>query len=328
MKKKFFLYGDWQSNAGPMNVNRSWIENSDGSMDYTKARNKYARKLEKRWKCLKYNTIVFSAGASIPEMRMAKFLGKRVVYIMHGCAQYENVINKLGLTDEQLSREKQALDISDLIVAVSERYAEWANAHFPQYANKIQFVNNGLDISPSFTSHPKNNTGKYSVAVSGGNRPIKCNVEVCKAVEKLNSRGMDIDVYAFGLYHDNGEKIYDYPFVSRMGQMNKETYYKKLKTIDLMVVNSEIEPFGLVVGDAINCGTSLLMSQHVGAMGIFRNLQDTDVIADNHNVEEIATKIETLLKSGNAERLYKSIDRERCSSRQAFFNLKKICINE
>lgn len=326
--KRFFLYGDWQANAGPMNVNRSWIEHSDGSMDYTKCENRCVRKLEKIWKCLRYKTIVFSGGISLLELRMSKCLGKRIVYVMHGCSQYENVINKLGLTDKQLQSELVMLDMADTIIAVSEKYAEWVKGQFPQYAAKVKSVNNGLEISKTFYEHAAHADGHYTIAVSGGNRPIKRNLAVCQAVERLNDEGWDIKVCAFGLFHENGEKIFGYPFVERMGQMDKATYYKKLKSVDLMVVNSEIEPFGLVVGDALNCGCSLLMSKNVGAASIFRNLQNVDVIEDNHDVEEIATKMEGLLKYGNAERLFNSVDSDKCSGRQAFLNLKKICIDE
>lgn len=164
--------------------------------------------------------------------------------------------------------------------------------------------------------------------MSGGNRPIKNNLSVCKAVERLIGEGMDITVLAFGLRHDNGEPIFDYPFVQQMGQMNKGEYYSKLYNVDLYVITSETEPFGLVVGDALNCGCSLLLSKQVGALSIFSHTEDEDVLQDHLNTEELAQKIRYLLLHGNGERLFNAVDKEMCSARQAYLNLKQICLNE
>lgn len=326
--KKFYLYGDTNMNAGPCNVNRSWIENSDGSMDYPKSKGRIARRIEKLWGCITHSVIVFSGGTKKLELHLAKMLGKRIVYIMHGCNRYENTINKLGMTERDLKLEYDVLSMADIIVAVSEMYAEWAKREFPEFANKVTFVNNGLEISKKFFEHTPHTEKKYSIAVSGGNRPIKCNLEVCKAIEKLQGDSMNIEMKAFGRFHDNGEPILKYHFVKPMGQMNKEDYYEELKSTDLYVIASDTESFGLVVGDAINCGCSLLLSKYVGAASIFKGLTSEDVLNDNHNTDEIALKIRNLLLHGNAQRLYDAIDIEKCSGKQAFINLKNICLDE
>ena len=110
--------------------------------------------------------------------------------------------------------------------------------------------------------------------------------------------------------------------------MDKDTYYNKLKQIDLMVINSEVESFGLVVGDALNCGCSLLLAKNVGAISIFKDIRAEDVVLDNRNIHELAQKIAYLLENSNIQRLFNSVDRQKCSCKQAFLNLKKNCINE
>ena len=109
-----------------------------------------------------------------------------------------------------------------------------------------------------------------------------------------------------------------------MGQMSKNEYYKQLEESDLLCVNSDLESFGLVVCDALNCGSSLLMSKNVGATCIFNDLQDDDLINDNRNIIEIASKIENLLHKSNSKRLYYSIDQEKYSEKQSFLRLKQI----
>ena len=328
MKKKFFLYGDPFPNAGPMNVNRSLVENADECMVSVKAHNKYLRRLEKIWQCVVNHTIVVSGGIGAFDLIVAKLLRKRIVYMMHGCGEYENEINKLNTPQKYLKQESDVREAASIIVAVSENYAEWVRRRFPQYADKVTFVNNGLEISKDFCEHQTHKDGTYSIAVSGGNRPIKCNIEVCKAVEKLVAGGMNIELKAFGRIHENGEPILRYPFVKRMGQMSRDKYYAELRKTDLYVIASDTEPFGLVVGDGINCGCAMLMSKNVGAISIFDKLTSDDLLNDNHDTDEIALKIKLLLLHSNAKRLFEAVDAEKCSGKQAYLNLKRICLDE
>lgn len=183
--KRFFLKGDYMLNAGPQNVNRTLVENADESMDYIKSKSFLPHLLEKFWKILRYHTIVFSGGASRKELLIAKILKKRIIFIMHGCARYENIINKLNLLPKETQLEYDTLQYATKIVAVSENYSNWVRKEYPEFAEKVTFVNNGLDIHKSFYEHKIHNDNKYSIAISGGNRPIKCNMEVCKAVDLL-----------------------------------------------------------------------------------------------------------------------------------------------
>lgn len=325
--KRFYLYGDTKENVGPCNVNRSWVENSDGSMDYARNTGRVMRRLEKIWGCITHRVVLFSGGSRRPELYLCKLLGKRIIYVMHGCARYENVVNKLGMSGKELQLEYDTLTLADKIVAVSERYAAWVRKEYPEFAHKVTFVNNGLEISHTFYPHQLHDGGKYTIAVSGGNLPIKNNLKVCEAVKKLVNEGMNIEVKVFGLCRDNGEPIFDYPFAKRMGQMGKDSYYEELKNTDLYIISSNTESFGLVVGDAVNCGCSLLLSKYVGAASIFNQLLDEDVLEDNQDTEEMAAKIKHLLLHGNAKRMFEAVDSEKCSGKQAYLKLKQICLD-
>ena len=325
MNKKFFLYGDWHSNVGPMNVNRCLVENSDGSMIYVRAKNKYLRRLEKIWYCLVCDVVVVSGGFRAFELFFSKLLHKRLVYLMHGCAEYENVVNKLNVPQKDLDLECEILESASVIVAVSENYAQWVKRRYPQYAGKVKFVNNGLDIG-SYYRHEYHDDGHFSIAVSGGNRQIKCNLEVCRAVEKLVKEGLNIEVKSFGHFYDTGESFLHYPFVKRMNQMNKDEYYAELRKTDLYVVASDLESFGLVVGDGLACGCAMLMSKNVGAISIFNKLTSEDLLDDNHDTDEIASKIKRLLAHSNAKRLFDAVDAEKCTGKQTYLKLKQICL--
>lgn len=328
MKKKFLLLGGYKSNAGPHNVNRSYIENSDGSMSYIKTSGiRIINRLENLIKIIFYPTILFSGGVPNIEFKLCRILHKRTFYLMHGCTKFENIVNQLNLPESALKKEDFVLKNIHKIITVSSNFAEWVKKEYPEYADKITFCTNGIELSEPYEHITRTDKNRI-IALTGGNRLIKRNYYICKAVENLNKKGWNIRVKAFGRNHSNGEPIYDFKFVDKMGQMGKNEYYKQLEESDLLCVNSDLESFGLVVCDALNCGSSLLMSKNVGATCIFNDLQDDDLIKDNRNIIEIASKIENLLHKSNSKRLYYSIDQEKYSEKQSFLRLKQICLYE
>lgn len=319
-KKKFFLLGSWRSNTGPANVNKAFVENNDGRMAYIHSSGRLA-KLE-RLKFLFYSTVVISGGISVCELKLCKLLGKTLIYIMHGCIRYESDVNNLGLSDSFFKLEEMVLMKADIIVCVSSKYSEWVKKRYPQYDNKITYINNGLNLNvrPVLLKEP------YSIAISGGNRFQKNNGIVCKAVKLLRSQGLNLKIYAFGREYPNNEDIFSYEFVTKMGHLSRDRYFSVLDTISLYVINSTVESFGLVVGDALNCNCSLLMSDGVGATSIM-STEESDIINDCNNVEEVASKIRYLLEHGNFERLLKSINRDAASEKSAYKNLEMLVEN-
>lgn len=318
MSKKFFLLGDWRKNAGPTNVNKSLINNSDKNMGYIKSSNLFIKKIE-RYKWLFYPIVIISGGATKLEIKLFKLFRKKIIYIMHGCLRYECKINKFPISEKKLMAERLILSTSDKIVCVSKRYSEWVKKEFPEYSHKIDFVNNGITLN----KRPLRQKEQYSIAVSGGNRFQKNNATVCKAIEKLNAMGYNCKVYVFGRLYENNDDLLKYPFVHLMGHLNKEEYYNALDKISLFVINSVFESFGLVVGDALNCNCNLLMSNEVGALSIMSPTEN-DVINNCYDINEIASKILYLFNNPNFTNLYNSINKEEASEKKSYIKLKQI----
>ena len=318
--KRIFLWGEYQGNSGVCNVNRAIIEASDRVLCYPKCKNPYLRKLEIILKVCCSDIVLLSGVCSPSALKVLRLLRKKMIYLMHGNVAYEQEINHSGRVQATLEAEMQNFEYAKKIVCVSKVYSEWVKKRYPQYANKICFVNNGVDIEP----REKKSKEPYSIAVGGGNRRIKNNDYVCQAVEKLNREQEKYKLYIFGYRYEGNEEIFNYPFVTYMGQMDEKEYYENLDKIKLFVVDSEVEPFGLVVADALNCRCSLLLSENVGA-GSLMKMTQTDMIQDIHNTDEIATKIKYLLEHENADRLLSSVDFQACSKKQAYINLKKVC---
>lgn len=316
---KFFLLGHHWVNAGPSNVNRSLINNSDGDMVYTKSKSKLGFYLESAYYTFKYNQILLSGSNSWKIESLLKLFNKRYYYLMHGCVEYENIINNLHVSQKDLDAEQKILKQAIKIICVSEGYAKWVKNRYPQFENKITFVNNGINIEP----RPKVEKRPLSIAVAGGNRCIKNNGEVYRAVKKLNAENIPCKLYVFGRFYPDNDEFIKNNDVIHYGQLDRDEYYKKLDQIDCFIMNSEVEPFGLVVADALNCNCSLLMSKNVGSRYIMKT-DPNDIIQNPHNIEELAEKIKRVLNYPNGERLFQTIDVKACSEQQAYQNIKKI----
>ncbi len=324
--KKFFLCGDHNANIGPSNVNRSLIRAADGDMAWQKLDNPLFGRLEKLVKCACYPAVVFSGGATRAAMSVVRMTGKRVIYLKHGDNRFESMFDRGSISPESITLEYDLMKMADVIAAVSEGYAGWVREHYPEFAPKVTFVNNSLSVGSDISPRGKRLSGPYVIAVSGGNRPIKNNLNVCRAVETLRARGMDIEVRVYGSCIPGGEDLGSFPFVRFMGHLDHSPYYTSLLDVDLFVLASRCESFGLVVGDAVSCGCSLLTSVNVGARCLFSSLSPTDTIGDCDDVAEIASRIEWLLENPNSASLRPRLDLEACSPATAYRRLKEIAI--
>lgn len=314
-----FLLGGHISNGGPDNVNRSLIESSNGEFLCIKCTNKFLRVLESFWKIFVSEQVLVSGVCAPRYYDFLKLLHKKYSYLMHGCIEFENELNKLHLSEKTIESERKVLEGAEHIICVSEGYAEWVRQHYPEYVNKITYVNNGIELE----QRRKIEKEPFSVAVSGGNRCIKNNLEVSRTVRKLNEAGTPCKLYIFGRKYPDNEEIEETDYITYCGHLDKKPYYDKLDAISCYVLNSEVEPFGLVAADALNCNCSLLMSKNVGAKSIMRT-EDTDIILNPHNVDEIIEKLQYLFEHPNSDRLYRSIDRQDCSEETAFQKIKAI----
>ena len=316
---KCFLLGAHDQNAGPSNVNQSLIRNSKGEIIHTKFGNKLLRTLETLFRIITCEKILVSGVCAPRYYHLLRLLQKKYSYLMHGCIDYENEINKLHLLEQTLETEKKVLRDAEHIICVSKGYAEWVKQRYPEYINKITYVNNGVELK----HRTKISKVPFTVAVSGGNRCIKNNIEVSRAIKVLNCEGIPCKLYIFGRKYPYNDEIEENDYIAYCGHLDKEQYYEKLDAISCFVLNSEIEPFGLVVADALNCNCSLLMSQNVGGKDIMRT-EECDIIKNPHDVNEIVRKLKYLFHYPNNERLYKSIDVQDCSEERAFQKIKEI----
>ena len=153
------------------------------------------------------------------------------------------------------------------------------------------------------------------VLTIGGGMPRKKIRHICGAIDILNTKAGEMK-YKLVVIGDRGKDdavIDSYPFVENMGLVSGNVTMGLYREAGLFVQNSCFETFGLAPMEALMNGCSILVSQEIGALELFRGVEDGDVIRNWYDEREIAAKIERLMENGNAFRLSEAFDKETAS---------------
>ncbi len=309
---RIFLAGDQLSGTGPANVTKYYIKNLPGGTLYQKRRGKLARVPEIIINTLRADVVVYSGYSrqNILGMKIAKKLKKPTAYIMHGCVEYENEINLEP--DEKMNEvERQTLELADLVLAVSRRFADWLKEYYPMYAGKIDHVTNGIDTDLLHNSREREEKERHMIFTIGGGMPRKKIRYICEAVEKLR-REYDDRMYlcVIGDTGADSAAIDAYDHVDDRGLVTFEECVGLFDEAALFVQNSSFETFGLAPIEALVCGCPILCSRNVGALELIKDLQDSDVIENYDDPDEIAEKIRINVERSNAKRLIDDLEWE------------------
>lgn len=308
---RIFLAGDSVTGTGPANVTKYYIENLPAGTLYQKRRGKIARVPEILINTLRSDVVIFSGYSrqNILGMKFAKMIGRPCAYLMHGCVEYENRINREE--DEEMCRiERQFIALSDVVYAVSPGFCTWLKEYYPEYAHKFDYIPNGIDESLlKVTSKERD---MHMILSVGGGMPRKKIRVICKAVEILRKE-YDADMYltVIGDTGADSEEIDSYPFVDNRGIVGFEESVRLMQTAAVFVQNSCFETFGLAPLEAIGCGCATLITKEAGALCLFENLLPNDVIEDFEDPAEIAQKIKNLREKSNAGRLLGELNWEK-----------------
>ena len=310
-----FIIGDYWSGTGPARVTRSLIETLPEKTLYLEARAKLLRAVELFRKMGKADVAVFSGHSrqNLFGMSIAHRKGIPCIFIMHGCVEYENEINRVP--DPVMARdEREMLKRADLILAVSEQFEEWLKAHYPEHREKISHLTNGVDWNYLRESATGDRRLPGAILSVGGGMPRKRIIKLCEAIDILRKRGhKDLTLTVAGAIGADSVHINSYPFVNDLGLISEEELKKLYHTHRLFVQNSIFETFGLAPVEALLSGAEVLLSDRCGVLSILKGVEEGDLIHDPDDPEEIAGKILPLLTTGNHSRLMVEIDKESTS---------------
>lgn len=317
---KFFFYGDTKSNVGPQNVNRLLLEHLSHHFLWPKSKNKYLYLIEAVSKLLVCRVVVISgiSRKGYVLLRMAKFLNRKTVYIMHGCSQFERKLNGVSRNQKGIDMETGILEHADLLLPVSEKFMNWVKTQYPQYAHKTYFLYNGINTSvPKKYRTEKRKPG--SIAVSGGSTLLKNNLTVVHVVNSMD-KSVYLEIFgdASNGYFSDNERIF------LVGEVAHEEFLRRLSRVQLFVLNSVFESFSLATVEALLCGCSVLISECAGITGLLE-LEECDLIHDPMDQDEIRRKIEYLLENPNNERILAKLNLEEYTYPKTVERLERIC---
>lgn len=315
---RFLLVGDYRDNNGPNNVNKEIIRYKSKNFSHVCMTNRFWKYQDAVLKLLCSDVVVVSGTSKLNlfVMKTAKRLGKKTAYIMHGCAAYEARINHQVLSERDIIQEEELLEYTDLILAVSEKYCQWVKNHFPQHAHKTDFWQLGVTWH---RSEIRDHCHGTTVAAAGGSLPLKRNRIVSDAVESL---GGTARLMVYG--PTNGDSIPSAQSTQWVGEVTHDAFLDGLRAADVFVVNSVVESFNIAVMEALSCGCSVLVSNHVGAAGLL-DLTENDIIFNVEDENEIAEKISYLLQYPNNRRICEKLDWNELSYEKAVARLEEIC---
>lgn len=316
---RVFVVGDYRTGTGPANVTKEYLLRLPDNTKRLIFSSKLLRAFEIIFK-MPFSDVVLVSGYSkqnLLALRWARKLGKPGAYLMHGCVEHENAINEC--IDEVMNRvERQTLELSTAIFAVSTQFAGWLRTYYPEHAHKISAAVNGVDTKLLENMDAFNTIGHRDgnmILSIGGGMPRKKIKHICEAIALLNYKAGDMK-YRLVVIGDKGKDddvINSYPFVENRGLVDSAMARALYREAALFVQNSCFETFGLAPTEALVNGCNVLMSKEIGALELFRNIEDGDIIRNFYDGAEIAHKIEALMHKGNAPRLIKSFDKESAS---------------
>lgn len=331
MGKRIFFAGSYFQEGGPWEVNSNLVSYLDKDIHYLTHSFKPLRLLEYFYNILICKVIVFSGITSIDQFLIpfATFLGRKIVYIMHGCLELEYRTNNYVGNMRALWNEKMMLKNASLILCVSYRYRDFLMSQYPQYAHKMNVLVNGINWDKyAFYGRTKIfRKDNNKIILMGGGRVTKRNLQVCQAIDKLNSEDNTsyyVEVYGKYLENDDSVKIQQCKCVKKFNLVPHQKMMQYLAETRLFVQSSEFESFSLGVVEALMCGADILVSKNVGALDIIPAANDMDIINDVFNVDEIKLKLRYVLKHPNNSRLISSIDKNDTSAQSSAKKLSEI----
>ena len=328
---KVFFIVSIEGNTGPSNANRGFLENWPESDEVRLLTGKgRTAKLFRAVRGALWCDVVVSGGpGALTDLVSLIAMVRRipVVGYCHGYAPFENEVNRQGLSEVQMRDFADWLDRVDVVATNTELQKGFLEKHQPSLNGKIEITLLGVEpFQVPVRRVP--NIGRLIVAVSGGTRPIKGNDVVARAVLLLRGKGVDVVLRVYGRKYIKNKKLDTLveAIGSYKGQVSQSEFVEELRDVDVFVMNSRHESFGLSAIDALAAGCSLLLSANCGVKEIFET-EVCDVVSDCENVEEVAEKIAHLAKHPNCERLYSSIDFESCSWTAASNRLRDVCMH-
>jgi glycosyltransferase involved in cell wall biosynthesis len=149
---KVLYTGDFSSASGPANANRQLISGLRREEHaWSRAQSKLARILTYLIRMPAADAVCFTSASyfNMTAIRLAKRFGKNTYYFMHGCGSFEYEQNEKNfdpkIRDTYRAYERTVFAGADRVFCVSKKLADLMKAREPEYKDKFDVHNIGVD---------------------------------------------------------------------------------------------------------------------------------------------------------------------------------------
>lgn len=214
---------------------------------------------------------IFPSGMAAPKLKLA---GYPVIITVHGGDWYTNLDNK-----SLLPLIFDSLEAADGLICVGKQLYNDILEELPQLKNKLYHIPHGIDTS-LFKPPSKKTSSKQQLSWNDGTIHLLCvaNLYYEKGVDLLIMSLIKLKSYSCHLHivsahQDSNEKNRILDIIQEHNLQDQITFHPQqsqtdlvlyLQAADLLISPSRKEGFGLVVAEAIACGTPVLATRSGG----------------------------------------------------------------
>lgn len=189
---------------------------------------------------------------------------------VHGLRERRRVnILSLPLANWKDRRYREALKRMDMVTTVSVFTSKALHAWEPHLKKDIVVVPNGVNISEIQTKSNLTPTlrGSFNLLFPGGARPVKGGVLLIRALAAVKNEIPRIHAYLAGdvpRNHPLRKMVAEFQLDSNItftGFLSRQQYRDLLKSVDVLVMPSRQEAFGLVYVEAMALGKPIVAAR-------------------------------------------------------------------
>ena len=239
---------------------------------------------------------------------------KKIIIHYHMDVRQKNIIYKILSWPEEIIK-KSLFKKSDIIVSASIDYIKNSQIkniykHYDQKFIEIPFSVNTEEFKPKSDSSKKNNVILFVGGLDRAHYFKGVNI-LLTAVSLIKNIDFELKLIGSGNLMDEFKKtakdlkISDKTFF--LGQVDKNELienYKNTKVLVLPSINTN-EAFGIVLIEAMACGTPVIASNLPGVRSVFKN-NESGLTVEPENVEDLKNKLEIILKNNISDEMGKN----------------------
>ncbi len=233
---------------------------------------------------LKPKVVVAYENSAYHTFRSAKAIGARCILdapSLHHVSQEKLLAFKQTPYLPEINRRKdEEVALADLILTCAPLAAE-SYVENGVSASKVQSMLLGATVPEALVGWEKHNKPLRFI-FAGGLRRLKSIDIILKVFERLNIEGFAYQLDFVGGEAEKGwvAAINNVPHSNYLGSVSQRMLFEHLAQSDCLLLPSRFDSFGMVVAEAMACGTPAIVSTQTGAKAMIEKYPQSGWIVD------------------------------------------------